>query len=147
MEVDNQGDLVLQRRSRQDEEDSNDAIGCLSDLTFLSDVHLLDKFESGEPHNTVFHVDNKEIWVAHHGPTGLQRVGLQVWHGSLVLADFLISLSSQWTQPLTLVELGAGTGFTSIALTAVAPVQRAFVTGAVRARGGSGWAPGICFHS
>lgn len=53
-------------------------------------------------------------------------VSLQVWRGALFLADYILS---QWDlfQGRTVLELGAGTGFTSIIAATVA--QTVYCTG------------------
>lgn len=56
----------------------------------------------------------------HHVNTSLELVGLQVWRGALLLADYLLHLAtdniskSRINHDDAVIELGAGTGFTSI---------------------------------
>nr|CAG4641989.1 EOG090X0C5G [Eurycercus lamellatus] len=58
--------------------------------------------------------------IKHHVNTSLDLVGLQVWRGALLLADFLLYSSTDEATSLkislsdSIVELGAGTGLTSI---------------------------------
>ena len=61
------------------------------------------------------------LFSAHHVNTSLDLVGLQVWRGALLLADLLIHSSTddelvalKITPGDCILELGAGTGLTSI---------------------------------
>lgn len=45
--------------------------------------------------------------------TKLQHVGLQVWRGALLLADYILS-NPDLFKDKTVLELGAGVGLTSI---------------------------------
>lgn len=50
----------------------------------------------------------------HSGSTTLKLVGLQVWRGALLLADFLFHNCGEFKEK-HILELGAGVGLTSIA--------------------------------
>nr|CAG4647349.1 EOG090X0C5G [Megafenestra aurita] len=58
--------------------------------------------------------------IMHYVNTSLELVGLQVWRGALLLADYLLHLAtdniskSRINHDDAVIELGAGTGFTSI---------------------------------
>lgn len=54
------------------------------------------------------------IKIAHHDATELALVGLQVWRGALLLADFLLHNRQNFADKC-IVELGSGCGLTSIA--------------------------------
>lgn len=54
------------------------------------------------------------IQIAHHDSTELALVGLQVWRGALLLADFLLYNRFKFADKCIL-ELGSGCGLTSIA--------------------------------
>ncbi|KAH8406897.1 hypothetical protein KR222_010513 [Zaprionus bogoriensis] len=54
------------------------------------------------------------IELEHAGATELKLVGLQVWRGALLLADYLFHQRRQLATQ-TIMELGAGVGLTSIA--------------------------------
>ncbi|XP_044250528.1 methyltransferase-like protein 22 [Drosophila takahashii] len=54
------------------------------------------------------------IELEHSEATELRLVGLQVWRGALLLADYLFSKKDEFSGK-TLMELGAGVGLTSIA--------------------------------
>ncbi|XP_037721006.1 methyltransferase-like protein 22 [Drosophila subpulchrella] len=54
------------------------------------------------------------IELEHSEATELRLVGLQVWRGALLLADYLFSKKDEFSGQ-TLMELGAGVGLTSIA--------------------------------
>ncbi|EDV95683.1 methyltransferase-like protein 22 [Drosophila grimshawi] len=55
-----------------------------------------------------------QIELEHSGATELKLVGLQVWRGALLLADFLFHQRNELANK-TIMELGAGVGLTSIA--------------------------------
>lgn len=54
------------------------------------------------------------IELEHSGATELKLVGLQVWRGALLLADYLFDQRKELASK-TIMELGAGVGLTSIA--------------------------------
>ncbi|KAF5303372.1 hypothetical protein FQR65_LT08285 [Abscondita terminalis] len=58
--------------------------------------------------------DSGCIEIEHSKSTVLSLVGLQVWRGALLLADWLLFNSSQLPANCTVLELGSGTGLTSI---------------------------------
>ena len=58
--------------------------------------------------------------------TTLDDVGLQVWRGSLLMADYLFCQKERLQESL-LLELGAGTGLVSV--TAALTAQCVFCTG------------------
>ncbi|KAH8302302.1 hypothetical protein KR044_004918 [Drosophila immigrans] len=53
------------------------------------------------------------IEIEHSGATEIKLVGLQVWRGALLLADYLFAKRKEF-QSKTIMELGAGVGLTSI---------------------------------
>ncbi|XP_058508787.1 methyltransferase-like protein 22 isoform X2 [Solea solea] len=59
------------------------------------------------------------IKIEHTMATPLQDVGKQVWRGAFLLADFILSESDLF-RGATVLELGAGTGFTSIVMATTA---------------------------
>lgn len=63
--------------------------------------------------------------VNHRLATGLSQVGLQVWKGGLLLADFLLS-TPQCYEGATVIELGAGTGLAG--LVAAQAARLVFIT-------------------
>ncbi|XP_059475557.1 methyltransferase-like protein 22 isoform X2 [Neocloeon triangulifer] len=66
-------------------------------------------------------LDRREnaILIEHGKSTTLNEVGLQVWRGALLLADWVIHNTKLLSQA-TVLELGSGTGLTSIAAALVA---------------------------
>lgn len=54
------------------------------------------------------------IHMEHRCSTNLSLVGLQVWRGALILADFLIDNRKKFAEK-NILELGSGVGLTSIA--------------------------------
>lgn len=91
------------------------------------------------------------VCIQHALATPLRRVGLQVWRGALLLADYLLQQAQQgakqqggqqqggqqqgqqqgpassWLHGCTALELGAGSGLAGLVLSAVA--RRVFLTG------------------
>ncbi|KAJ1529196.1 hypothetical protein ONE63_006000 [Megalurothrips usitatus] len=55
------------------------------------------------------------ILIEHSASTSLRLVGLQVWRGALLLADWAVHYGPSLLRGATVLELGAGTGLTSIA--------------------------------
>lgn len=51
--------------------------------------------------------------------TELQLVGLQIWRGALVLADYILSHPHLF-EKITILELGSGVGLTSIVASSLA---------------------------
>lgn len=52
----------------------------------------------------------------------MDLVGLQIWRGALLLADWILHNSSSFSPDSCILELGAGVGFTSIIAAMYAPV-------------------------
>ncbi|XP_029945146.1 methyltransferase-like protein 22 isoform X2 [Salarias fasciatus] len=59
------------------------------------------------------------ITIEHTMATPLEDVGKQVWRGAFLLADFILS-EPQSFRGATVLELGGGTGFTSVVMATVA---------------------------
>ena len=57
--------------------------------------------------------EEKELVIEHKIETQLKDVGLQVWRGSLLLADFLLDNHEDFNNKQVL-EVGSGTGLSSI---------------------------------
>ena len=58
-----------------------------------------------------------DVVIRHHGATPISGVGLQVWRGSLLLADFAMSSAlGRRVRGKTCLELGSGTGVAGILL-------------------------------
>lgn len=55
------------------------------------------------------------IRIEHTMATPLEDVGKQIWRGAFLLADFIMSRSTEFQED-TVLELGAGTGLTSIVM-------------------------------
>lgn len=66
------------------------------------------------------------VTAEHHNSTDLTLVGLQVWRGALLLADYIFSNPSIF-EGKNVVELGSGVGLTGIA--AAMHAQRVVCTG------------------
>mmetsp|Transcript_29218 Transcript_29218/g.54211 ORF Transcript_29218/g.54211 Transcript_29218/m.54211 type:complete len:385 (+) Transcript_29218:66-1220(+) len=67
------------------------------------------------------------VTISHKLSTGLEQVGMQLWRGALLLADYLLSREEEYWRGRTAVELGAGVGFVGVLLTLV-PCRRIFLT-------------------
>lgn len=75
---------------------------CLNDLIYDNDDDIdIDRQQEGK------------LLIEHHISTELQHVGLQVWRGALLLADYILSNPNLFKNKVIL-ELGAGVGLTSI---------------------------------
>eukprot|EP00040_Diaphanoeca_grandis_P016013 m.82391 g.82391 ORF g.82391 m.82391 type:complete len:361 (-) comp25513_c1_seq2:68-1150(-) len=56
-----------------------------------------------------------DVEIPHTMATKIPEVGLQVWAGALLMADYIVHNRDQWVQS-TVLELGAGTGLASIVM-------------------------------
>ncbi|KAE8744486.1 hypothetical protein FOCC_FOCC008874 [Frankliniella occidentalis] len=54
------------------------------------------------------------VHIKHSASTSLRMVGLQVWRGALLLADWALHYGPSLLRGATVLELGTGTGLTSI---------------------------------
>nr|CAG4646527.1 EOG090X0C5G [Macrothrix elegans] len=81
----------------------------------------IEKDEDGDP--IISRKNEREDYslaIKHHVNTSLDLVGLQVWRGALLLADFLLHAATddkpgfKISEDDVLIELGAGTGLTSV---------------------------------
>lgn len=100
-QVDVDGDLLVQRKPNTD--------------LVLSEVHL---HAASNDSVTTFHRSDDGTPLAslrHSMATPLSEVGLQVWAGSALLADYIL-LHGPQLQGCTAVELGAGTGLAGVLL-------------------------------
>jgi predicted nicotinamide N-methyase len=77
-------------------------------------------------HSSSSKTKKETIHIFHAVKTKLEQVGLQVWGGALLLADFLLFHEVELAGVHAL-ELGCGPGLTGIVLSRVA--QRVFLTG------------------
>ncbi|XP_075687429.1 methyltransferase-like protein 22 [Rhinoderma darwinii] len=112
--LDDDGDLEVQRRPLSPDRPESPAcirdVVCPTILTIGSEENY--KEESSCNSQDV-------ITIEHTMATPLDDVGKQIWRGAFILADYIL-----WQQDLfrgcTALELGAGTGFTSIIMATVA---------------------------
>ncbi|XP_056144478.1 methyltransferase-like protein 22 [Lampris incognitus] len=113
--LDEDGDLEVKRRPRK-----SDVKGGDRDKVYpiiLSKSPDVSEEEEGECEG---HQCLKNfIRIEHTMATPLDDVGKQVWRGAFLLADFILSHPTTF-QGATVLELGAGTGFTSVVMAAVA---------------------------
>ncbi|XP_036136507.1 methyltransferase-like protein 22 isoform X2 [Molossus molossus] len=115
VQLDEDGDLDVLRRPRAASDPDpawppRDKVHPMI-LTQEEDDVLGDKAQESSTHTV--------IKIEHTMATPLEDVGKQVWRGALFLADYILF---QWDlfQGRTVLELGAGTGFTSIIAATVA---------------------------
>ncbi|XP_069066640.1 methyltransferase-like protein 22 [Pleurodeles waltl] len=113
--LDEDGDLEVARRhhhsSAEDDEDSSrDQVPPI-----ILTKGYCDLFEYTDEDSKCINV----IKIEHTMATPLEDVGKQVWRGAFLLADYIF-----WNQDLfrgcTVLEMGAGTGFTSVIMATVA---------------------------
>ncbi|KAK9882381.1 hypothetical protein WA026_020903 [Henosepilachna vigintioctopunctata] len=64
----------------------------------------------------------KTIEIEHSRSTALDLVGMQMWRGSLLLADWLISNAKYFPKECFILELAGGVGFDSIVASMFSPV-------------------------
>ncbi|XP_043465601.1 methyltransferase-like protein 22 isoform X2 [Leptopilina heterotoma] len=64
-------------------------------------------------------VQKGTLLIEHHISTDLHLVGLQLWRGAFLLADYILSNSNQFENKI-IMELGSGVGFTSIIASIIA---------------------------
>ncbi|XP_075035944.1 methyltransferase-like protein 22 isoform X2 [Mixophyes fleayi] len=114
--LDDDGDLEVERRpqshSGKDESQTcSRNVVCPTILTIGS----IEQTEEEEPVYSTRDV----VKIEHTMATTLEDVGKQIWRGAFVLADYIL-----WQRDIfrgcTVLELGAGTGFTSIIMATVA---------------------------
>lgn len=106
--VDEDGDLIMARRG-EDGADIEALISALPGGTLAAEDGLGAATVDPQPPHV-------QIEITHHGATALADVGLQVWRGECLLADWL--LHEAGTGGLdgvrTLLELGGGTGMATV---------------------------------
>ncbi|XP_040212918.1 methyltransferase-like protein 22 isoform X2 [Rana temporaria] len=112
--LDEDGDLEVQRRPPSPDKDNakdyaRDVV-CPTILTMGSEGEIEEEKC----------VNNKDvIKIEHTMATPLEDVGKQIWRGAFILADYILSQQDLF-RGCTALELGAGTGFTSIIMATVA---------------------------
>nr|XP_043907687.1 methyltransferase-like protein 22 isoform X1 [Solea senegalensis]XP_043907688.1 methyltransferase-like protein 22 isoform X1 [Solea senegalensis]XP_043907689.1 methyltransferase-like protein 22 isoform X1 [Solea senegalensis] len=113
--LDEDGDLDITRRRRFRGEDGGRDLVCPIILK-QSSPGLEHEVESPDDEDKC---TKDIIKIEHTMATPLQDVGKQVWRGAFLLADFILSESDLF-RGATVLELGAGTGFTSIVMATTA---------------------------
>ncbi|XP_065172575.1 methyltransferase-like protein 22 [Atheta coriaria] len=102
----------------------------------LNDENVVSRFAFDFPHSPTAPVTDAdgdlvvtrrnsqkcEIKIEHSKRTELNLVGLQIWRGALLLADWLIHNRQSFTRDTLIMELGSGVGLTSIVAGMFAPV-------------------------
>ncbi|XP_030646543.1 methyltransferase-like protein 22 [Chanos chanos] len=110
--LDEDGDLDVARRPRDPDPKRIRAHPLI--LSQATGTHT-DRDEEEEEEERVQDV----IKIEHTMATPLEDVGKQVWRGAFLLADFILSQPAMF-KGATVLELGAGTGLTSIVMATVA---------------------------
>ncbi|XP_029014241.1 methyltransferase-like protein 22 [Betta splendens] len=114
--LDEDGDLDVRHRPRK-----NPAEGIIRDLASpiilkqSSPILELDDESLDEANNCCKDI----VRIEHTMATPLEDVGKQVWRGAFLLADFILSEPAMF-RGATVLELGAGTGLTSIIMATLA---------------------------
>lgn len=107
LKVDNDGDLVVPRKTDNNElEELELFIGTLTELLYKGYFTLMRKIQS------LFY-----LFIEYENSTSLDKVGLQVWRGAFLLADFVIQNRTEYFQGKNILEVGSGTGLTSVVAT------------------------------
>ncbi|XP_077068719.1 methyltransferase-like protein 22 [Siphateles boraxobius] len=109
---DEDGDLDVVRRPRYPT-CNRDAVCPV--IISQSAVTLTDQDEDSEEEDGACDI----IKIEHTMATSLEDVGKQIWRGAFLLADFILAQASMF-KGATVLELGAGTGLTSIVMAMVA---------------------------
>ncbi|XP_039980238.1 methyltransferase-like protein 22 isoform X2 [Xiphias gladius] len=115
--LDEDGDLDIAHRPRKYPTEGSDR-----DLVCPIILKHSNPLPEQEEHNTNDEADKcfKDIIrIEHTMATPLEDVGKQVWRGALLLADFILSKMVMF-RGATVLELGAGTGLTSIIMATIA---------------------------
>ncbi|KAF9206529.1 hypothetical protein BGZ49_002299 [Haplosporangium sp. Z 27] len=142
----NNNNNIDQSNNDNEEEESQSEIDSTNndpeDDLVLSEVHIHpdNGHVDGQSRVTIFHLRNNNnatqtkdftweyaIKIQHNMGTTLRDVGSQVWMGCFLLVDWMVSIKEQ-LQGNVALELGAGTGLASIALSLVTPVEKVFCT-------------------
>ena len=79
-----------------------------TDKKIISDIHKRKKAEICS-----FMFQNEHIKIHHKKQTSIEAVGLQIWSGALLLADYISNYPSLFKDQIVM-ELGCGVGLTSI---------------------------------
>ncbi|XP_068100753.1 methyltransferase-like protein 22 isoform X2 [Hyperolius riggenbachi] len=114
--LDEDGDLEVQRRPRCPSERSgcqrfDRDVVCPTILRIGCDDQVEEEEESSN--------NNEVVKIEHTMATPLEDVGKQIWRGAFLLADYILGQQDLF-RGCTVLELGAGTGFTSIIMATVA---------------------------
>ncbi|XP_029914650.1 methyltransferase-like protein 22 [Myripristis murdjan] len=118
--LDEDGDLMVTRRPRKSIPEASDRDKvCPVILSQSSTVLQEDEEEEEEGQNEHRQCCKDIITIEHTMATPLEDVGKQVWRGAFLLADFILSHPVKF-RGATVLELGGGTGLTSIAIATVA---------------------------
>lgn len=103
--------------------------GCVGNIGAHDDNGDLILLRRPKRHRRIRSITSQEaITIYHQLTTPLPTVGLQIWRGALLLADFILDTqrSSQLFHDVNAIELGAGTGITGIVMAKTA--KRIFIT-------------------
>ncbi|CAJ1076612.1 methyltransferase-like protein 22 [Xyrichtys novacula] len=115
--LDEDGDLDVTHRPRRDSVEISREFICPVILQQSDSALNYEEEEEGDDEGDKCSKD--VIKIEHTMATPLEDVGKQVWRGAFLLADFILSESVMFSGA-TVLELGAGTGVTSIVMATAA---------------------------
>ncbi|KAM4634688.1 methyltransferase-like protein 22 isoform 2-T2 [Polymixia lowei] len=116
--LDEDGDLEVIRRPRKNPPECHDRDKVCPIILSQSSA-MLEEEEEEEEEDEDNQCFRDIIKIEHTMATPLEDVGKQVWRGAFLLADFILSQPAMF-RGATVLELGAGTGLTSIVMGTVA---------------------------
>lgn len=117
---------------KQELENEDDVIVNNTDLTCDDSGDLILQRRHKRHRHCQRSLRGESISIHHQLTTRLPGVGLQIWRGALLLADFILDSPSLFHN-VTAIELGAGTGLAGIVMGIAA--KRVFITGQVHETG------------
>uniref|UniRef100_A0A146ZMI7 Methyltransferase 22, Kin17 lysine n=1 Tax=Fundulus heteroclitus TaxID=8078 RepID=A0A146ZMI7_FUNHE len=117
--LDEDGDLDVTHRPRNNSVDDGDRDLVCPIILQQSVPDLEQEEENDDSDQEEGHCSKDIIKIEHTMATPLEDVGKQVWRGALLLADFILSKPDMF-RGATVLELGAGTGLTSIVMATTA---------------------------
>ncbi|XP_017294942.1 methyltransferase-like protein 22 [Kryptolebias marmoratus] len=114
--LDEDGDLNITHRPRKNSADGGRDLVCPVILKQFLPVMELEEENVDDEEG---HSSTDILRIEHTMATPLEDVGKQVWRGALLLADFILSKPDMF-RGSTVLDLGAGTGLTSIVMATTA---------------------------
>lgn len=116
--LDEDGDLDITHRPRTNPKEDSGRRDLVCPVILQQSNPVLEE-EEEDTDNEDDKPLNNVIKIEHTMATPLEDVGKQVWRGAFFLADFILSKPNMF-QGATVLDLGAGTGLTSIIMATIA---------------------------